>query len=677
MDELEKELKLSFLEESIQLLDDTEQAFLDLERSDDNTSLLDRIFRLAHNIKGTSRAVGFGDVAEFTHELENMLLMLKVGQLTVDTEIVTLLLKCNDYLRGLIEALQEDMEATFDSSRIIAQIHSTVNQNVGLAKSAEKNEETANATSESTTDSEVKKVDVFAAADPSESSLESNLNSDFDLGAINKLKEFDNERDEEAKKQQAIAEEVEKYTTQIDEEDLDNISTSGDNASNSKVEEVSLDHQQKVLNQVMKEAVQSDDDHSHDDPSDKSGTSKKKQIDETIRVKLREVELLNNFVGELVILQTVLNQHKSLVESELIQKTIGQLDKLSKEIQAISMGLRMVPIKQTFQKMQRIVRDTSNALGKKVNLVINGETTEVDKTVLEHLGDPLVHIIRNAVDHGLESTPQERVVSGKPETGTIELNAYHEGNTLVIEISDDGLGIDAEVIKKKAIEKGIISEGSTLSEEEIINLIFLPSFSTKAKVSEISGRGVGMDVVKTNIQGLSGEVRVRTKKGEGSTFRVVLPLTLAIIEGMIVELSGNKFVFPMTQVQEILQPKRESITRVTGLGDMLTLRGEVMPVFKLGDALGVEHQFENVWEGIVAIVRNNGQSYAVFVDEISRLQQVVIKKLGEEIKRKKGMIDSAILGDGLPSIIIDLNELFSTDLLSVKNTQIKNQVGAA
>ena len=292
-------------------------------------------------------------------------------------------------------------------------------------------------------------------------------------------------------------------------------------------------------------------------------------------MSLSKVETLNNFVGELVILQSVLDQQKyTSIKDELAIKSISHLSKLCKEIQEISMSLRMIPVKTTLQKMSRIVRDTSKALGKTVNLTLVGEETEIDKTVLELLADPLVHIVRNAVDHGLETT-EGRLAAGKDAKGNVTITAYHEGNNLVIDVVDDGKGIDPNIIRQKAIEKGVLNEGSLMNDLEVIQLIFHAGFSTKEEVSEVSGRGVGMDVVKTNIEKLSGDVRVTTNLGTGSTFKIVLPLTMAIIDGLIIRVGAEKFVVPISQVQESLKPQKEDIHFATGLGDCLNLRGQI------------------------------------------------------------------------------------------------------
>jgi two-component system chemotaxis sensor kinase CheA len=323
--------------------------------------------------------------------------------------------------------------------------------------------------------------------------------------------------------------------------------------------------------------------------------------------------------------------------------------------------------------MQRIVRDTSKALNKKVVLELIGEETEIDKTVLEHLSDPLVHIVRNAVDHGLETT-EGRIASGKSEQGTVTIKAFHEGNNLVIEISDNGKGINPNIIREKAIEKGVIKASTQLSDDEIVNLIFHPGFSTKSEVSEISGRGVGMDVVKTNIEKLSGEVKVFTEVGKGSVFKVVLPLTLAIIEGMITKIGNERYIIPLAQVYESLSPSKDIVHYVNGVGECLKLRGQVIPLFKISKALQRNVVEKPLHEQIAIIVNNEDKSFAVLVDDILHQQQVVIKKLGHEIKNQKGFMGSSILGDGRPAFILDLVELFDGSMKKKKTNPKEEMV---
>ena len=595
MDDFEKEVKLDFLAEALQLLNDAEQAFMALEQDKNNSNLMNEIFRLAHNLKGTSRAVGFGDVAEFTHEMENLILKIKDGQIEITDAVVSLLLECNDHVSGMLKTLTRDMEAHFNSDEIIGKIKAALSGN--FSESEESDVE------------EVESIDSISAED------------------IALLESFQRNLDSPP---------------------------------------VMAKPKLEVASPKVTEA--------HENKKIPAANDKNVSEDDSIRVSLKRVELLNNVVGELVIIQTVLNQHKENIENPLMLKSLAHLAKLSKEIQNISMSLRMIPLKQTLQKMQRIVRDTSKALDKKVILEIIGEETEIDKTVLEHLADPLVHIVRNAVDHGLENT-HERLMSGKSEEGRISIKAFHEGNNLVIEVRDDGKGIDPSVIRAKAIEKKVISANSNLSDDELVNLIFHPGFSTKSEVSEISGRGVGMDVVKTNIEKLSGEVKVMTEMGKGSVFKVVLPLTLAIIEGMVTQIGNERYIIPLGQIYESISPTDDLVHNVNGVGECLKLRGQVIPMFRISTALQRNIKDKPIREQIAIVVNSEDKNFAVLVDDILYQQQVVIKKLGSEIKNQKGFMGSSILGDGCPAFILDLIELFS-GTMKKKNTNF-NQVLAA
>jgi two-component system chemotaxis sensor kinase CheA len=401
MEDFEVELKIGFLQEASQLLQETERCFLTLESNPSDDGLLDQIFRLTHNLKGSSRAVGFEAMGAFTHEFESLLLKIKSGEVERSTAAVNLLLRCNDHLRMMVEALTQDLGAKLDSNALTLEVNQA-------------------------------RQGIFAVANS---------------------------------------------------------------------------------------------------PASKPKAAKATGVEQSIRVNLIRLEKLQKFIDEMVVLQNVLREQSSTLESHPLRETVRQLGKISQEIQDISVSLCRVPLRATFQKIRRIVRDTGQILAKKVALSVSGEETELDKTVLEHLGDPLVHIIRNAVDHGIESVEKRRA-SGKPEAGQIGLSAFREGEHLVIEVKDDGGGMDANALVAKAIEKGILSPGQTLPEHEALQLIFYPGFSTKTEVTEISGRGIGMDVVKTNIEKLSGEVRISTQIGQGTTFRIFLPLTLATIDRM-------------------------------------------------------------------------------------------------------------------------------------------------
>jgi two-component system chemotaxis sensor kinase CheA len=378
--------------------------------------------------------------------------------------------------------------------------------------------------------------------------------------------------------------------------------------------------------------------------------------DESIRVSLKRVDTLLNYVGELVIFQTVMTQHQAQIPSALLQKTVGQLAKITKDIQGLSMSLRMVPLNATFQKIQRTVRDTGQLLGKEVHLEISGEDTELDKTVVEVLGDPLVHLVRNALDHGIES-PDERARAGKARTGRVSLAAFQRGGKIVIEIRDDGRGLNPEVLRAKAKEKGILNASREMSDEEAKFLIFHPGFSTKTEVTEVSGRGVGMDVVKTNIENLEGAIEIDSTVGEGSCFRILLPLTLAIIDGMVVRIGDEKYVIPISHVHESIQPEKSQIHDVTGMQPMLSLRGESLPLFQLGEALHRRLPSRTPWESTALIFRLGARAYALQVDAMLGQQQVVIKQLGLEVRNTPGLAGAAILGDGKVAMILEMSEI--------------------
>lgn len=575
MDDFEKELKVGFLEEAAQALGDTEQCFLNLETAKDDPAIIEKIFRLAHNLKGSARAVGFNEMGLFTHELESLLLKIKNKDIDIDTSIINLLLNANDHLQEMISALKVDMNASVDSSELLAEIKAILS---GGKKAAPAVEEPV---------VEVIPEEVFVHELPPVPQAET--------------------------------------VAEVPEEKFE---------IEAKVIELSAASKK---------------------PTPVAAPS---TAEESIRVSLSKLEDLLNNVGEMVILQTVLSQQRYQIPSPLLQKTIVQLSKISKNIQEISMSLRMLPLKQTFQKMQRIVRDTSKAINKDVQLLITGDETELDKTVIDRIGDPLVHLVRNAVDHGIEDADARRQ-AGKEPVGEISLSAYHKGGHIVIEVEDDGKGLDANKLRQKAIEKGLIRPDQQLSDQEAYQLIFAPGFSTKTEVTDISGRGVGLDVVKTNIEGLQGEVRIDTILGKGTCFRIQLPLTLAIIEGLLVTCENERYVFPLAQMSESLRPSGSDVSYVTGIGEVLRLRGEAMPLFRLTTLLGRKTTQRALTDSIAIVSHVGEEPFAILVDDIIGQQQVVSKRLGDELSNLEGITGGAVLGDGHAALILDLQELIS------------------
>ena len=379
------------------------------------------------------------------------------------------------------------------------------------------------------------------------------------------------------------------------------------------------------------------------------------KIDLQVKVDTLKLDSLVDLAGELVIAQSMLRQHPYIrgARDQRLLHTLGQLNQITSSLQTMTMSLRMVPIKTTFQKMLRLVRDLGKSSGKQVQLVMTGEDTEIDRNVVDELYEPMVHMIRNSVDHGLE-TPEEREAAGKPATCTIYLKAYHKGGNIVVEITDDGRGLNRDRIVEKARANGVIDADTRLSDSEIYNLIFQPGFSTAQQVMEISGRGVGMDVVKKAIERLRGRVDIQSLTGQGSTFFISLPLTLAIIEGMLVRVGEERYVIPALSIIESFRPTPEQCSTVEKRGEMILSRGKLIPLIRLEAVFGVRSDSRRPWEGLVVTVEYDGQQLALLLDELLGKEEVVIKSMGEVLKNVRGIAGGAILGDGRVGLILDM-----------------------
>ncbi len=380
----------------------------------------------------------------------------------------------------------------------------------------------------------------------------------------------------------------------------------------------------------------------------------------TVRVNTEKLDAMMDVVGELVIVQSQIAESSRTVtdENSQLARNIAQLGRITKELQHNAMSLRLVPIKPAFQKMERLARDLARDCGKKVEFKTQGEETEMDRTVVEDIADPLVHMMRNSLDHGLE-TPEARVAVGKPETGQVVLKAFYQGSNVFVELSDDGRGIDPDRVYRKAVEKGVIAAGTQLPREEILNLIFAPGFSTAEVVTAVSGRGVGMDVVRRNIEKLRGKVEIDTTVGKGTTFRIKLPLTMAIIDGLVVRVGADRFILPSTSVQMALRPTREAITTIQGRGEVLDHRGRMLPIHRLNRKFTIPGAVENPTEGILVLVESSDKVTALLVDEMVAKQEVVIKNLGGWLTNLPGVAGGAILGDGNIALILDPASLFA------------------
>ena len=384
-----------------------------------------------------------------------------------------------------------------------------------------------------------------------------------------------------------------------------------------------------------------------------------------VKLDTRKLDALVDLMGELVIAQSMVVQHP-LVQGKQdrdLERHLRQLSRITTDLQRNAMSLRMVPIRSTFQKMTRLVRDLATAQNKQVQLHFSGEDTELDRNIVEELADPLLHMMRNAVDHGIES-PADRTAQGKSALGNIHLQASHQGGGILIRMRDDGKGLDSKKILAKALQRGLIAADSVPGEKDIYNLIFMPGFSTAETVTDISGRGVGMDVVRGSITQLRGRIDIDSTPGQGTTFHIFLPLTLAIIDGMLVGLGQERFIVPTLSIRESLRPKPGMVFTVQGKGEVIKVRDKLIPLVRLSDKLGIPGVANDPCEGIVMVVDSGARDRAFLVDALMGKQEVVIKSLGETFKQHKGMSGAAIMGDGRVALIIDQDAI--SQLPSIK-----------
>lgn len=379
-----------------------------------------------------------------------------------------------------------------------------------------------------------------------------------------------------------------------------------------------------------------------------------------VRVDTQKLDNLVDTIGELVIAQSMVLQNPEItaIKDQKLQKDTVQLRRITAELQRVSMSMRMIPIKSTFQKMIRLVRDLSKKSGKEVVLQMKGEETEIDRNMVEEIYDPLVHLIRNAIDHGVE-TPRERELAGKDIQGTITLSAEQRGGNIIIDVQDDGRGLNAERIREKAIKRGILSPNDPIDENTLCELIFHAGFSTTEQVTDVSGRGVGMDVVKKSVEKLRGKVEVSSVPGEGTYFRLKLPLTMAIIDGMVICVGEERYVVPTIAMRESLRPTKESHLTVQKKGELVKIRNTLMPLIRLHQIFGVEPRHYNPWEGLLLVVSEDNRSYCLLADEIIGRQEVVIKSLGASMRHLRGISGGAILGDGKVVLILDVKGIVS------------------
>lgn len=663
-----------FIEESMEGLDIMESGLLNLDLGAADPETMNTIFRAAHSIKGGGATFGFTEVSEFAHHVETLLDEMRQGQRSVTREGVDLLLQSVDCIRDMINSLANGAVDTTRSKELEVQLEQMLNgdppaqPNEADSSAPESTESTTAASIDDVADwkiyfkpaagmlkscndplrilRELKQLGklevrseggdqlVFGEFDPEESQLAWQLELTGGVPRAEVKEVFAWVEDECELIIEPIATSV--VATGIVEKPVDVAAAASSDPAPEQVADA--EKPQSTPAKAPKKA-----------PSGRPESS-------SIRVNIDKVDALINLVGELVITQSMLSRFNGdfdFTQLESLREGLTQLSRNTRELQESVMAIRMLPISFAFSRFPRLVRDTGNALSKKVELRLSGENTELDKTVLEKIGDPLVHLVRNSLDHGLE-TPEARVAAGKPETGILELKAYHEGGNIVIDVIDDGAGINKERVLAKARERGLVGPDEQLSDERINNLIFMAGFSTMDAVSDLSGRGVGMDVVRRNISDLGGHVAVHSETGVGSKFTIRLPLTLAILDGQLVRVGKQSYIISLVSIIETIQRSSEMVNEITGKSELFKLRDEYLPVLRLHDLFGIEGDCKNIDDGLLVVAEANGQRVGIFVDDLREQQQVVIKSLEDNYRQTPGISGATILGDGTVALIIDV-----------------------
>jgi two-component system chemotaxis sensor kinase CheA len=643
----------TFFEESLEGLDAMEAALLALDSGSTDTELVHTIFRAAHSIKGGAATFGFTDVAAFTHVAESLLEEVRSERRAVEAELIELLLRSVDCLRAMLarsssgqpvadaesEALRAELvrlvSGEADATAVVAAatVAAVSGWEIGfsaLPHLLQTGNDPLRLFRELQQLGRLEVVRAFlldgapqlADLDPSSCHLgwELRLHGDVARGDIDAV--FDWLDGDCA----------------LTIEPLQAASSDNAAATSQQAPAVAQPEAPAAGRPVRETAV----------ASSEGGT---------IRVGIDKVDALINMMGELVITQSMLSdigENFQLSKLEHLRDGLAQLERTTRELQESVMRIRMLPIGSVFNRFPRLVRDLERKLGKQVRLELHGEHTELDKTVMEKIGDPLVHLVRNAIDHGLEM-PAQRKAAGKPETGMLKLNAYHEGGNIVVQISDDGAGLNRDAIVAKALQRGLIQAGQELSDADVAELIFQPGFSTAAQATDLSGRGVGMDVVRRNVRDLGGTVSVRSISGKGSTFTIALPLTLAIIDGLATAIGSERYIVPLISIVESLRLRPETVRKIAGGGEVFHFRDEYVPIMRLHRAFACADAVTDIEQGIVVVVEDDGRRVGLLVDDLLGQQQAVVKSLEAHYQRVQGISGATILSDGSVALIVDVS----------------------
>jgi two-component system chemotaxis sensor kinase CheA len=641
----------AFYEESLDGLDAMEQALLALDEGADDPELINVVFRAAHSIKGGAATFGFTDVAAFTHVAENLMDEVRSGRRPMDKAVVELLLRSGDTVRDMLSlSMAGQPAATAESQALLGELSAIVSGVTAGAPAPVAAKVAAPAEAIEAWDIAFRPFDYLLKSgnDPARMFRELEamgpLAVTCDASKLPALADMDAESSYlgwtlrlDAGAKRAAVEGVFDWV----DGDCDLTVTPRMAAPVELAAPVAAPVAAMPVAPAAARAVR--------EPAVNSESS-------SVRVGIEKIDTLINLVGELVITQSMLSQFNDGVDAsqlEMLRHGLAQLSRHTRELQESVMSIRMLPISTVFNRFPRLVRDLAQKLDKKVVLDMRGETTELDKTVLEKIGDPLVHLVRNAIDHGLEM-PDKRLAAGKGDTGTLRMEAFHRGGSIVVEVADDGAGLNRDAIVAKAISRGIIASGDDLSDDAVADLIFEAGFSTAAATTDLSGRGVGMDVVRRNVMDLGGTVAIRSTQGNGTTFTITLPLTLAIIDGLTAAVGEETYIVPLVSIIESVQVKPDAVRSVAGGGELFRFRDNWLPIVRLYDVFGCEGQRRAVDQGIVIVVEGEGTRIGLFVDELIGQQQAVVKSLEANYRRVTGISGATILADGSVALIADV-----------------------
>ncbi len=652
----------TFYEESFEGLEIMETELLALDVGEADSETINTIFRAAHSIKGGSGTFGLNAVADFTHVMETLLDEMRDGKRQVTEEAVNLLLTTVDVLREMLTALRENTE--LDSERIKV-THDQLEELLDSSSSSSTVQETDNSSKDVPAGAQSwhisfhPHVNLFKTGnDPvrilRELETLGELEVKMDSSALPEFNNLDPEESflgwELELKGEATREAIDEVFAWVEDEcDLTIMAAEA---------EAEVIHAEAEPEPEPEERSQTE---GRSTASTQSRKPKAAAESTSIRVGIDKVDSVINLVGELVITQSMLSTLGESFDMSKVNSLIQGMEQLelnTRQLQEQVMRMRMMPINFAFQRFPRLVHDMSQKMGKNIELKMTGEQTELDKTVMEKIGDPLVHLVRNSLDHGIES-PEKRKEAGKPETATLRLNAYHQGGNIVIEVIDDGAGLNEEKIFAKAVEQGLVPADIQLEPARIHELILLPGFSTADEVTDVSGRGVGMDVVVRNIRSLGGSLEVWSKPGHGSKFTIRLPLTLAILDGQTVSVGEEDYIIPLISIIESIQLTSDMLNIVVGKGETFKLRNEHLPIIRLHNVFGGSPNTTDLIEGLLVVVESDGRKIGLFVDELKGQQQVVIKSLEVNYKRIEGISGATILGDGSVALIVDIPGLIS------------------